>query len=164
MDCRAIRMTWASLALAWVLVVAGAAPVVAAQPALTVSRGDDTVVTLTMADLEALPQHALVTRNEFTDGPVTYVGPLARDVLARVGLDGFRYVRFIALNDYYIDVPTSDFERYDVIFAMEADGQRLSRRDKGPLWLMYPISDHPELADPIYNARLIWQVVEVEPL
>ena len=45
---------------------------------------------------------------------------------------------------------------------MEADGEKLSRREKGPLWLMYPISDHAELNDPIYLRRLIWQVVRIE--
>ena len=47
---------------------------------------------------------------------------------------------------------------------MEADGKPLSRREKGPLWLMYPISDHAELRDPIYLRRLIWQVVRIESL
>jgi hypothetical protein len=46
---------------------------------------------------------------------------------------------------------------------MEADGKKLSRRDKGPLWLMYPISDNAELADPRYIHRLIWQVIRIEP-
>jgi hypothetical protein len=164
MNGRSIRVTWGSLALACALVFVVAAGLgQAAQTVLTLSRGE-TAVPLSIADLEAMPQHALVTSNEFTDGEVTYVGPLARDVLARMDLEGVAYLRLTALNDYYIDVPRSDFYRYDVIFAMEADGQRLSRRDKGPLWLMYPISDHPELSDPIYNARLIWQVVRVEAL
>ena len=51
----------------------------------------------------------------------------------------------IAANDYFVDIPTQDFRDYDAILAMEADGKQLSRRDKGPLWLMYPISDHAEL-------------------
>ena len=54
-------------------------------------------------------------------------------------------VRFTAANDYFVDIPTSDFRDYDAILAMEADGETLSRREKGPLWLMYPISDHAEL-------------------
>ena len=73
-------------------------------------------------------------------------------------------MRFVAANDYYVDIPTSDFADYDAILAMEADGEPLSRREKGPLWLMYPISDHAELRDPIYLRRLIWQVVRIEAL
>ncbi len=45
---------------------------------------------------------------------------------------------------------------------MYADGERLSLRDKGPLWLMYPIDDHAELQDPLYNVRLIWQLTSME--
>jgi hypothetical protein len=95
---------------------------------------------------------------------VAYRGPLVRDVLAQLGLDGLDFVRLVAANDYYVDIPTEDFRTYDAILAMEADGERLSRREKGPLWLMYPISDYPELRDPIYMRRLIWQVVRIEAL
>ena len=47
--------------------------------------------------------------------------------------------------------------------AMQADGVPLARREKGPLWLMYPISDQADLQDPIYIHRLIWQLEKVEP-
>jgi hypothetical protein len=93
---------------------------------------------------------------------VAFRGPLVREVLEHLGLDQADSLRFVAANDYYVDIPTSDFRKYNVILAMEADGQRLSRRDKGPLWLMYPFSDFPELNDPIYLRRLIWQVVRIE--
>ena len=119
---------------------------------------------LTLDDLAALPQVAVTTENEFSDGVVTYRGPLVRDILAEIGLDRLQAVRFVAANDYYVDIPTSDFAEYDVILAMEADGMPLSRRDKGPLWLMYPISGHVALRDPIYLRRLIWQVVRIEAL
>jgi hypothetical protein len=42
------------------------------------------------------------------------------------------------------------------------DGVPLSKRDKGPIWMIYPMSDHEELRDPVYNSRLIWQVVKLE--
>ena len=95
---------------------------------------------------------------------MAYRGPLVRDVLAQLGLDDATQVRLIAANDYFVDIPTEDFRKYDAILAMQADGEPLSRRDKGPLWLMYPISDHAELKDPVYQRRLIWQVVRIEAL
>lgn len=119
---------------------------------------------LSLDDLAALPQVVIKTENEFSDGVVAYRGPLVRDVLAELGLDRLSTVRFVAANDYYVDIPTSDFTDYDVILAMEADGKPLSRRDKGPLWLMYPISDNAELRDPVYLRRLIWQVIRIEAL
>jgi hypothetical protein len=119
---------------------------------------------LSLADLDSLPKVTVVTENEFVDGRVAYRGPLVRDVLAKLGLDDVERVRLVAANDYFVDIPTEDFRAYDAILAMEADGERLSRREKGPLWLMYPISDHEELNDPIYLRRLIWQVVRIEGL
>jgi hypothetical protein len=119
----------------------------------------------TLAQLAALPQATVVTENEFSDGPVVYRGPLVRDVLEHLGLDEAETLRFIAANDYYVDIPAADFRRYNAILAMEANGTTLSRRDKGPLWLMYPLSDHPELrGDPVYITRLIWQVMRIEAL
>jgi hypothetical protein len=136
------------------------------EAALILSRGPENVETLefTLDELAALPQVTIVTENEFSDGAVEYRGPLVRDVIERLALGDAETLRFTAANDYYVEIPTSDFRDYDVILAMEADGARLSRREKGPLWLMYPISDHSELSDPIYIHRLIWQVVMIEAI
>lgn len=129
-----------------------------------VGAGRSEILDLTLADLAGLPQVEVRTENEFSDGVVAYRGPLVRDVLAKLGLDRLQNVRFVAVNDYYVDIPTSDFTDYDVILAVEADGKPLSRRDKGPLWLMYPITDNAALRDPIYLRRLIWQVIRIEAL
>lgn len=133
---------------------------------LTLVRGanSDDSRALTLADLEEMPQTTIMTANEFTDGVVAYQGPLARDVIKRFGLDASEKIRFVASNDYSIDIPTRDLMDYDVVLALRADGERLSRRTRGPIWLMYPISDHPELQDPIFNSRLIWQVERMEAL
>ncbi len=133
---------------------------------LTLSKGPENIETreFTVEELAEIPQVTIITQNEFTDGPVSYRGPLVRDVLAYLGMDSAETVRVFAANDYYVDIPTSDFRRYNVILALEENGVRLSRREKGPVWVMYPISDHPELRDPVYNTRLIWQVVRIESL
>jgi hypothetical protein len=134
----------------------------AAGPALALVGADSATLELSLEQLEAMPQETVATENEFSDGVVSYRGPLVRDVLAQAGLDQLETVRFIAANDYFVDIPTTDFRDYDAILAMEANGEKLSRREKGPLWLMYPISEHAELRDPIYLRRLIWQVVRIE--
>ena len=145
-----------------VLALAPAGVAVADGPVLELIGADDAALDLSLEELEALPQTVVATENEFSDGVVSYRGPLVRDVLALVGLNDLDEVRFTAANDYFVDIPTRDFNDYDAILAMEADGEKLSRREKGPLWLMYPISDHSELRDPAYMRRLIWQVVRIE--
>ncbi len=155
-----------AMCLAVFLAALGAAPASAEDPALVLSRGPENaeILEFTIEQLEALPQVTIETENEFTDGVVAYRGPLVRDVIEHLALGSAEVLRFKAANDYFVDIPTSDFRKYNVILAMEADGVRLSRRDKGPLWLMYPISDHEELRDPNYIHRLIWQVVRIESL
>lgn len=157
-------------ALAAVLILAAAvfatAGVAASdQPILTirnVATPGDPEIRMTEAEPLAMPQVTLRTHTEFTDGDVKFVGPLARDVLARVGIDGATTLHAIAANDYTVDIPVHEILDYDVILAMTANGERLTMRDKGPLWVIYPLDDHPELDDAIYNQRLIWQLTAVE--
>ena len=120
-----------------------------------------TEVVLSEDDVIALAQATVNTENEFVDAMTAFEGPLGRDVLALVGAESGTVV-LTAVNDYAVEVPYEDFMNYDVVFAMSADGERFSRRDKGPIWVVYPMSDHSELQDPVYNARLIWQLVKVE--
>jgi len=116
---------------------------------------------LSEAEILALPQAVINTENEFVDAMTRFDGPLGRDILALLG-EGGSTVVLTAVNDYAVEVPVEDFANYDVIFALSADGERFSRRDKGPIWVVYPMSDHQELQDPVYNSRLIWQLVKVE--
>lgn len=119
-------------------------------------------VRFTEAELLAMPQVTIRTRTEFTDGVVEFVGPLARDILTRVEVEGATTVRAVAANDYSVDIPLEDFFEYDVILAMAANGERLTLRDKGPIWIMYPLDAHEELQDPDFNRRLIWQLTDLE--
>lgn len=162
---RGLTRKVACAAIVAFLAVSPGASVLAADPALElVSSSGNKILELSLDQLAGLPQVTVRTENDFSNGIVAYRGPLVRDVLAKLGLGGLETVRFVAANDYVVEIPTSDFRDYDVILAMEADGKPLSRRDKGPLWLMYPISDNAELRDPIYLRRLIWQVVRIEAL
>ena len=70
----------------------------------------------------------------------------------------------IALNDYSANVPAEDFRSHPVIFATRLDGQILSVRDKGPLFLIYPFDEAPELFSEVYFGRSVWQISRIEVL
>ena len=110
--------------------------------------------------LEALPQLTIRTTTSWTDGVTEFEGPRVADVLDRVGADG-ETVTAIALNDYAVPIPAVDFDDYDVILALRMNGETMSRRDKGPIWIVYPRDDFPELATVEYNARWVWQLREL---
>jgi len=135
------------------------APLLAADPViLTVTGRVSTSKSFTKSDLEALGVRSVTTSTAWTDGPHVFEGVLARDVLAAAGATSSPTVTASAINDYSIDIPLSDFTTYDVIFAWSMDGTPLTRRDKGPLWIVYPQDDVAELMDELYESRWVWQL------
>ena len=132
---------------------------------LRLTNGSDgAVVELTEDDLLAMEQFTVFTENEFVDGLAEFTGPLARDVIALLNAPEIETLKLTAVNDYAVEVPMSDLLDYDVIFAMAQNGTRFSIRDKGPIWVIYPMSENVELQDRVYNDRLIWQLVKVDAL
>jgi hypothetical protein len=113
------------------------------------------------AMLEKLGVRSLRTSTTWTTGVKTFEGVLARDVMAAAGAKGTE-VRAVALNDYAVTIPMADFEHYDVLVAFRMDGQDLTARDKGPLWIVYPRDAHRELNDAKFDARWAWQLKRLD--
>lgn len=111
--------------------------------------------------LAALPPRKLATSTVVTDGINRFEGFLMRDLLARVGAEGDTIVA-TALNDYMVEIPREDFREFDVVVATHMDGEALTPRDKGPLWIVYPRDDHDELQDIRYDYRWVWQLEHLE--
>ncbi len=107
--------------------------------------------------LSHLETHTLATETSVTDGVNHFEGFLLRDLLEWVGADG-KQVIATALNDYIVAIPLDDFYQYDVLIATHMDGEALTPRDKGPLWIVSPRSDHTELQDIRYDYRWVWQL------
>jgi hypothetical protein len=134
-----------------------------AQTVLTVaSVAGESVKTLTLVELQELDQVEVKTSNEFVDNEKVFRGPLIRDILAMFGAPDAQMVVFTAANDYQVEVDVAEFFKYNAILALTQDGVLLSKRDKGPIWVIYPMSDFIELRDPVFNSRLIWQLVKLE--
>jgi hypothetical protein len=114
-----------------------------------------------MAMIEALPQSSFRTRTPWWARPRRFTGPLLRDVLAQAGADG-ETLEIRTLNDYEVEMPSSDAQRYDVVVARLLDGQPMTVRDKGPLFLVYPFDARPELHRAVYYRRSAWQLRTIE--
>lgn len=106
--------------------------------------------------LQSLGEASFVTKSEVSEEPQLFEGVPLRAVLERVGAKG-RSLKASALNDYQAVIPFGDL-RYEPILAMRVDGQTLTRRDKGPLWIAYPRDAHHILQDVRYDARWVWQL------
>ena len=88
-------------------------------------------------------------------------GILGRSLLQYVDAKGTR-LHVVALDGYSIEIPIEDLQKYDVVVATEIDGKTLSVRDKGPAWIIYPVSANKELADLVYEARSVWQILSID--
>lgn len=116
-----------------------------------------------MAMLEALPQKTFTTLTPWENQPIQFTGPLLRDVLAAVKASPKRgNIQATALNDYRINIPVSDAEQFDVIMAVRMNGEPMSVRSRGPLFIVYPFDSRPELKSPTYYERSIWQLKSID--
>ncbi len=105
----------------------------------------------------ALPQRDITTATIWTP-TARFTGPALADVLAHVQARA-ETIRLSALNDYSVDVPWADLERFAPILAHSRDGRRMGVAKYGPLWLMYPRDQFPaELGGRLAASRFIWQV------
>jgi hypothetical protein len=111
--------------------------------------------------LEGLGVAEVVTHTPWTKGERRFSGITMKRLLEAVGASG-ETVKAVALNDYSIEIPSSDFASYDALVATRIDGKPLRVRDKGPLWVVYPWSSHPEIDNIEYHGRSIWQVKQFE--
>ena len=125
------------------------------------SPNDGAMAQFDMAMLEKLPQTSFATRTPWYAQPRKFTGPLMRDVLREAGAKG-SMLRVRALNDYRVDIPFDDTQRYDLIIARLLDDQPMAVRDKGPLFAIYPFDNQPELRNAVYYSRSAWQLRTIE--
>jgi len=110
-----------------------------------------------MKMLEKLPQKTFTVQTPWYATPVSFTGPLLRDVLAAAGAKGNKIVA-TALNDYKTDIPFDDAVKFDTIVARLMNDKPMPVREKGPLFIVYPFDTKPELRTEIYYNRSAWQL------
>ncbi|NIX75664.1 molybdopterin-dependent oxidoreductase [Microvirga terricola] len=144
---------------------AGSLGTPAEKPILTISGKIDTTNKDDSAQfdrpmLEALGMVTVETTTPWYNGAVKFEGVPIATLLKHVGADGQRAI-FVALNDYSSEIPVEDFAKYNVILALKRNGEYMPVRDKGPLFVIYPFDNHPELKSQTFYGRSVWQVAKI---
>jgi hypothetical protein len=114
-----------------------------------------------LAMLDALPTKSITSAAPWFEEERTFSGPLISALLDAVGATG-RTVRVVAINDYSAEIPVDEIETYDVILATRMDGATMSVREKGPIFVVYPFDEAPELYDELHFGRSVWQIKSIE--
>ncbi len=108
--------------------------------------------------LSQLPQHVIHTSTPWTEGVQTFEGVAFGDLLAYVQANG-KTLKTIALDNYSLEIPIEELVKYSAILAIKKNGEYLRIRDKGPIWVVYPVDDHPELKQAVLTQyRQIWHL------
>ena len=123
---------------------------------------DKREITLDEAALAALPQVEFETATPWTLGTHRYRGPTLKSVLAQQQVDSASAIDVAALNGYQQRVDLSLFAKVPLTLVRYQDDKPLTRRNKGPLWLLVPLSAHADMDVSAIHNNMVWQVIRIE--
>jgi hypothetical protein len=136
-------------------------PVVLSVSGALTHANDNGAASFDMTLLAALPQHSFSTKTPWYPQPHKFTGVLVRDLLEAVGSRAGT-ARAVALNDYRADMPTEELVKNGAMIAYLFDDQPMPVREKGPLVIIFPFSDRPELRTAVHYSRAVWQLKGLE--
>jgi hypothetical protein len=153
-------LTWTGAAVAAEpLATPAGRPILTVSGKISVTNKGDTAE-FDRAMLEAIGMESFTTATPWYSTPAKFEGvPLAK-LLDRLGASG-QSLSVVALNDYSSDIPVADIRKYNVLLAIKVNGEYISVRDKGPMFIIYPFDSDPELQHQTYYGRSVWQVSKI---
>lgn len=107
--------------------------------------------------LQALPAGEFQTTTQWTEGNKTFKGVPLKALLESVGATGTK-ITATALNNYSVEIPMDALKDDAPIVAYTIDGETFSRRDKGPLWIVFPYDSSAEFQTELVYGWSIWQL------
>ncbi len=110
-----------------------------------------------MALLRSLSAASFTTTTPWTTGQQSFTGVPLEVLLDRLEVREGK-LSATAINDYAVVIPLSDAVEAGPIVAYLHNGQEMSVRERGPLWIVYPYDATEDYrAEAIYS-RSIWQL------
>jgi len=119
--------------------------------------------TLDLEMLEAMDTTMIETSTIWTDGTQVFQGVSLKTLVEELGIEG-TMLRASAINDYTVEVPLSDAVEGGALVAYRLNGETMSVRDKGPLWIIYPYDSDADYRTEVIYSRSIWQLDRIEAI
>lgn len=107
--------------------------------------------------LREMETTSFTTSTPWTDGPVTFTGVALKDLVDALDITAGTLAA-TAVNDYAVDIPISDAVEDGPIVAYLRNGETMSVRNKGPLWIVYPYDAREDYQSEVIYSRSIWQL------
>jgi hypothetical protein len=111
-------------------------------------------------DLDALinlDQTTFETTTIWTEGKHTFQGVSLDVFIALIGAENATLFA-TAINDYTVEIPSTEAKSDGPIIAYFMDGKPMSIREKGPLWIVFPYDSKTDYRTEVVYSRSIWQL------
>lgn len=129
---------------------------------ITLGNNQQAPITLEMKDLQSMPMTSYTTNLPWLKGEAKFTGITVSDLFNSLNIELPDVITVRGLNDYSVDILKSDIEQYQPIIAFLKDGKEMPVRYKGPYWLIYSLSQFPEINTASYHAQMVWQIEKIE--
>ena len=116
-----------------------------------------------IAALEAMGAEEFSTTTIWTEGEQTFTGVSLLALLSQAGISDGK-LKATAINDYAVEIPVSDAVAGGPIIAYSVNGEPMSVRDKGPLWIVFPFGSKPQYQTEVIYSRSIWHLDRLESI
>ena len=117
-----------------------------------------------LGEVDALSQQRATTHSPFFPGTETFSGPLLADLLAAaLGAEPKEStpIKLVALNDYSIQTTFGKLKHAEAIVATRKNDLPMSIRDRGPFWIIFPLTKRPDLENEDFYRLMIWQLSDI---
>lgn len=112
---------------------------------------------ITRDDLKKLPILNYQTTTIWTEGEQQFQGVALKALLEHFDITEGNILA-TAVNDYAVEIPISEMSFNAPMIAYHMNGEEMSLREKGPLWVVYPYDDAAEYQSELVYSRSIWQL------
>ena len=116
---------------------------------------------ITRDSLLALPQASFATTTIWTKGVQKFDGVWLYDFLQAYNVTSGT-LELEAINDYLVKIPLSDIEQGRALLAHTRNGEPMSTREKGPVWLVYNYDSDPTFRTETVYSRSVWQLDRIK--
>ena len=128
---------------------AGASPTAIERIPMDLNRASLTIVgnqgeiTYSAEELEEIGFYRVTTVTPWRNEPAAFDGPLLTDLLEMHGLKSAPALRVVAENDYAVVIPSEIWKKWPIVVATRVNGKPHTRRQKGPIQFILPMSHDP---------------------
>ena len=129
---------------------------------LVAAKNGDDALSFDIPTLERLGLVEYSVNDPWLKDTFTYTGVLMSDLLKYAGtFHTAQSVHIVALDDYQVDIPIADIDKWPILLATRSNGEYLSVDNFGATKIIYPYGSH-SIDKTSHNDLWIWSLKSME--